>query len=507
MSIFRPYCLACGATFRDVDSVLCHTVGDELHFNNVSMGGLKCPKCDESFEFEISNETLILRRCVVPIGNSVVAEQRFTSLNEELDQAVLNLSWQGKVDHIKHLLDEGANVNVMDERDGRTALMKAADQGFDELVKLFLDRGADVNATSYSGKTVLMSACPKCSAGTIERILDMGADINAACEDSSTALMRAASSRDINVIILLLERGANVDARDQNGRNPLMWFSREGNTAAVKLLLEKGCDVNSVDKQGMSALMHASSENHAEVIELLKSFGAEELYGGKQLNLEDAINSNDLALVRELLDKGADVDATEEDDYQNITNLMYASRDGKYEMVRLLLDYGANVNHKSYYGITALMFASTHGHYEIIKLLLDKGASVNEVDHDSRHSALMTAAYEGHIQVVKLLLERGANINFKNSYEDTALSCACEKDHKNVVELLLQSGAIVNERALVASSLNYEIQRLLETHRSNSGTKKGSVITQKQREVAPASSAENERKSNTQKQKKWWHFW
>ena len=186
---FKPYCLNCGAIFQNVDTLSCHSVGDELHFDDESMGGLNCPECNESYDYEIRNETLTLRRCLVPIRDSVVAEQHFSSLKKELDQAVLNLSWQGDVDSIKRYLDDGADVNVTDERDGRTALMKAADGGFDELVKLLLDRGADINAVNYSGRTVLMRACPKCSASTIELILDIGVNINTECKKNTTALM------------------------------------------------------------------------------------------------------------------------------------------------------------------------------------------------------------------------------------------------------------------------------------------------------------------------------
>ena len=175
-----------------------------------------------------------------------------TLAKEELNQSVLNLSWQRDVEGIAHYLNDGADVDARDERDGRTGLMKAADRGSDELVKLFLDRGAGVNLASYSERSVLMSACSACTAGTVELILDMGANIAARCEEHTTALMRAATSKNSGVVSLLLERGADVNTQDRIGSSALIWFSRTGNTDGVRLLLQSpdfrfGCSTVSLE--------------------------------------------------------------------------------------------------------------------------------------------------------------------------------------------------------------------------------------------------------------------
>jgi ankyrin repeat protein len=87
-----------------------------------------------------------------------------------------------------------------------------------------------------------------------------------------------------------------------------------------------------------------------------------------------------------------------------------AAVDGKTQIVKLLLDHGADVNARGGPYGSALHAASSKGHEQIVKLLLDKGANINARD-GHYGSALQGASFEGHEQLVKLLLDKGTNIN------------------------------------------------------------------------------------------------
>ena len=65
-------------------------------------------------------------------------------------------------------------------------------------------------------------------------------------------------------------------------------------------------------------------------------------------------------------------------------------------------------------GLTALMLAAMKDHTEVVKLLLEKGAEVNAKESTDSATALMMAANNGHAEVVKLLLEKSANVNMKD---------------------------------------------------------------------------------------------
>ena len=91
-------------------------------------------------------------------------------------------------------------------------------------------------------------------------------------------------------------------------------------------------------------------------------------------------------------------------------------------------------------GSTALMFAAFNGHNNIVKSLLQNGADVNAAKTGGC-TALIIAAENGHKDIVESLLQNGADVNAVEKNGETALMFAAWKDHKDVVDLLLQNGA------------------------------------------------------------------
>ncbi len=84
---------------------------------------------------------------------------------------------------------------------------------------------------------------------------------------------------------------------------------------------------------------------------------------------------------------------------------------GRHEVVSLLLDRKANVEHRAKTGLTPLMEAASGGYVDVGRVLLDKGADVNAPPvPSSRDTALTIAADKGHYRFVELLLSRGAQV-------------------------------------------------------------------------------------------------
>jgi uncharacterized protein len=115
-----------------------------------------------------------------------------------------------------------------------------------------------------------------------------------------------------------------------------------------------------------------------------------------------AAKKGSLEEVKTLLEKGADVNAKDQEDY--LTVLTYAALSGNLELVKHLVNRGADVNARDKDGKTALMFASRLGNVDVMTLLRDHGADVNIRDKDGK-TALMAAAAKGHIEAVRFLLE------------------------------------------------------------------------------------------------------
>ncbi|KAL5505205.1 hypothetical protein EMCRGX_G006605 [Ephydatia muelleri] len=194
-----------------------------------------------------------------------------------------------------------------------------------------------------------------------------------------------------------------------NGCTALMRASKAGHMEFVKELLDKGAEVNIQDKDGWTALMRASKAGQLECVKVL-------------------------------LDKGAEVNMQS---WWRETALMMASKEGHMECVKVLLDQGADVNIQDKDGWTALMRASKAGQLECVKVLLDKGAEVN-MQSGWRETALMMASKEGHMECVKVLLDQGADVNIQDKEGSTALMRASNAGHMECFKILLDKGADVN---------------------------------------------------------------
>lgn len=162
---------------------------------------------------------------------------------------------------------------------------------------------------------------------------------------------------------------------------------------------------------------------------------------GMWLDLKKAVGNNDIQKAQEFINHGADVNF--HDQYE-CTPLYYAIQCNHPEMVKLLLDYGADVNSKnSYYGSTMLHYALHYNYPEIVKLLLDYGADINCRNRYGYPPLHYTIEY-GHMATVKLLLNHGADVNLKNIDEETPLHIATKNGYTEIVKLLLDYGADVN---------------------------------------------------------------
>jgi uncharacterized membrane protein YhaH (DUF805 family) len=114
-----------------------------------------------------------------------------------------------------------------------------------------------------------------------------------------------------------------------------------------------------------------------------------------------AATNGDAALAEQLLARGADVNAADENGY---TALMFAALTGHTETVRFLLARGANANATDNSGFTALIFAAVKGYSGIVKMLLARGANASAADKDG-HTPLWYATKQGHAETVKALQE------------------------------------------------------------------------------------------------------
>ena len=153
--------------------------------------------------------------------------------------------------------------------------------------------------------------------------------------------------------------------------------------------------------------------------------------------LADAAEHGDGALIRTLLDAGADVNAPQVD---GMTALHWAVYHDDAKTAGLLVRSGADVSAENRYGVPPLSVAATNGNADIVTLLLDAGADAN-TSLRGGETVLMTAARTGSLGAVRALLAKGADPNAREQREQTALMWAAAEGHAAVAHALVEVGA------------------------------------------------------------------
>jgi ankyrin repeat protein len=266
-----------------------------------------------------------------------------------------------------------------------------------------------LNARGPEGSTPFMYAVLYSDAATVEQLLKKGADPNLRNDAKATALMWAATNLEKTRI--LLAHGAEVNARSDDARTPLMIAAgHPGGTPIIKLLLSHGADPNPTQnpRAENSPLILAALAADPESMQLLIDRGADvKDAGGPALSM--AITTDCRKCVDVLVAQNLDKDA-----YTSAL-LRAASLSDDVSIIRLLLDHGAEVNAVDPFGRTALMNAvvSEALPLDAVKLLIERGADINARSQhaqsgDSGLTVLEIARLRGETPTINLLVKSGA---------------------------------------------------------------------------------------------------
>jgi uncharacterized protein len=394
------------------------------------------------------------------------------------ETALMMAARTGNSDTLALLIERGANVNATENLRGTTPLMWAAAYENPTAVKLLIERGAEVDAHSkvvprgrrpYLAPTVqsrLNSFVREI--GQAGRRLTSGSALGDVPPDDPREAARLATQREAAVKALAAAPGPAATGGDDDvdfapqpenrapemwgGVTPLVFAARQGDIASVEVLLEHGAEVNGQTEGGWTALLAAVQDRNYKLAQLLLEHGADpkiQNNGGwsplylatDNRNIEGGdyptrkADMDHLAIIERLIERGADVNTrmhsstetrtifTHQWLYEDgATPFLRAAQSSDIELMRVLLEHGADPKLATDDGTTPLMVASGIGWVEgvtyewsraanvqTVEMLLDLGIDVNARNAEGR-TALMGAAHKGRNEIVQLLVDRGADL-------------------------------------------------------------------------------------------------
>jgi uncharacterized protein len=174
--------------------------------------------------------------------------------------------------------DTAQAVQALDDGDQYQAtslLFAAARLGCEPQARALLDRGAAIDAKDREGKTALTKAAEADKLALVRLLLERGANVNARAVDGSTPLFTAAEQDRGPAVALLLERGADPNLPGRRGLRPLAAAAFNGSTESVEALLKFGADPNALDDDGSGAIVYAAGHGYAQVVALLLQAGVD----------------------------------------------------------------------------------------------------------------------------------------------------------------------------------------------------------------------------------------
>jgi ankyrin repeat protein len=262
-------------------------------------------------------------------------------------------------------------------------LLNAVKSGDVGVLRELLNKKVDPNAADVDGSTGLHWAAYWADMESLKLLISAGANPNVVNQFGSTPLLLAAKAADSALVKVLLDKGADPSRAAPDGATPLMVASRAGRTETVQLLLQLGADPNAREKSGgQTALMLAAYENHLDTARLLLAHGADlKAPSANRLEMANDDRGSRIKPGNEPKKVDIDNDGHREDmriPLGGLTSFLFAVREGHLEMVRLLVDAGADVNDSMPDGKSALIVAILNIRYDVAKFLIDKGADVDD---------------------------------------------------------------------------------------------------------------------------------
>ncbi|XP_072178740.1 transient receptor potential cation channel subfamily A member 1-like [Diadema setosum] len=343
----------------------------------------------------------------------------------EPQQSIVQIAISGQVANLQALFAElhaDDVINRINEHDeeGYSALHYAAQSDNMDMVRLLVNRGADVNNIGKASRRPLHFAAAV-KKEKVQPKSEVGTRLSKLSEGAKRMSETPSDSQPESVTMILLNAGAEVNAQDSRGRTPLHIAASHGNSETASHLLEsEDVDIECEDQSDMAALIAACFYGKIDIAIMLIDKGAKLHVWDENFDtpLHFAVREGNKMLASKIMEKG--------------------KQEGR--LVKLLTEINRNV-------VAPIHEMVRYGHQDLLQLALEQVQNDEYVINyggDDENTPLHEACIKGHLQMVKMLCEKDAKINVPNWNKLSPLHFACFKGHQKVAEYLMEQGADIS---------------------------------------------------------------
>ena len=336
-------------------------------------------------------------------------------------------------------LSNGADIDHQHEEfNGNSPILLAVRAGNVEMVRLLASHSPDLSITNWEDQQEVWLTA---RVGGNKEISDILVE-NGAEEKLNDALTHAASSGLLDLATSMLDEGADVDAGEVWETPPILTAASSGNLDIVELLVERGANIHVTDN-GMNAYVAAFSRGYFELADRTREFGCKVddayvlIYSARFCHLP---------AVETIIATGVDINARREHLNDQTTAIEQAvtsheipeneNRDAetkRIEVVKFLLEHGADPNTPNDDGKPILHLAIENSRADVVVALIEHGADTNVADKESGHNAFLLAALESDAKTIAAITLAGADAFSSDSDGNTALHIyLTKKDYVDV---------------------------------------------------------------------------
>ncbi|KAL8939033.1 MAG: hypothetical protein Q9216_003582 [Gyalolechia sp. 2 TL-2023] len=428
--------------FPESDTILTEDCLSYLSFKAFDTGACSGPKERDDFATRSLDFPLLEYCCSYWGYHAACAKQPEVLTDRVLDFLSHEKLLESAVQALWYA--EGPAVASWDVKSGVLGLHLAAYFGLTHVTARLLRAGADIDARDSLATTPLMYAAAGGHVSVVQQLIREGADPNLICGRGTSSLHRAIVSNDVGVARTLLNHpdiAVNLLDSSRNNQTPLMIAASLRRIQIIPVLIHKpGLDVNFQFDDSQSTALHlAAASGDSKTTRLILSHPEIDVNKKSRWSppLTNAASGGYFLVVEALLDHGADPELQEGADEASGTALNRAIDYGHAEIVRLLLERGANPRVLDTYNRTIIHSAAVNGQTDILRILFEENVDVDiNAQGTNGRTAMHDATYFNYCSTIKVLFENGARTDIHDAADRSPLGIAKDMDNLHAVELL-----------------------------------------------------------------------